>query len=320
MNRVDRLVAMIVMLQAKKRVTGREIARHFSISLRTVYRDMGALSEAGVPVAAEAGEGYSLVEGYHLPPVMFTAEEASALFMGAQFVDKMTDDSLKKHAREALLKIRSVLPEETRSFIEQLSNRTALFNRFEQDDAPAHLAEIQRAVVAHHVLDMDYYTPSTDKMTQRYVEPLGLVFYADHWHLIAWCRLRKDYRDFRSDRIKRLRTTDHTFRKRPDFSIVEYLKEFERMEDAREVRLWVTRHAAPVIRDKYSYGLMEEQEAVNGVEMLFIVSDLKWMMPWLLAFRDAVVVQEPAELRDMLAAEAMKTYMHHTRPARKSPS
>ena len=83
MNRIDRLVALIVLLQSKKLIRGKEIADYFNVSLRTVYRDINAICEAGVPVAAEAGEGYSIMEGYHLPPVMFTTDEAAALFTGA---------------------------------------------------------------------------------------------------------------------------------------------------------------------------------------------------------------------------------------------
>ena len=82
MNRVDRMLATILLLQSRRVIKAEDIAEHFEISLRTVYRDMAALSEAGVPVAAEAGVGYSLLRGYLMPPVMFTAEEASALFRG----------------------------------------------------------------------------------------------------------------------------------------------------------------------------------------------------------------------------------------------
>ena len=76
MNRTDRLVAMVMFLQGRRLVKADELAEHFEISVRTVYRDMSALGEAGVPIAGEAGVGYSLVKGYHLPPVMLTADEA----------------------------------------------------------------------------------------------------------------------------------------------------------------------------------------------------------------------------------------------------
>jgi predicted DNA-binding transcriptional regulator YafY len=96
MNRVDRLVAIVLRLQGRRVVRAEELAAHFEISVRTVYRDVAALCEAGVPVVAEPGVGYSLVKGYHLPPVTFTAEEASALSIGGMLVERLTDNSLRK--------------------------------------------------------------------------------------------------------------------------------------------------------------------------------------------------------------------------------
>ena len=91
LNRLDRLHAILTHLQSKKRVRAQEVADRFQISLRTVYRDVKALEESGVPVIGEAGSGYSIMEGYRLPPVMFTQEEASALIMGAKLADQLTD-------------------------------------------------------------------------------------------------------------------------------------------------------------------------------------------------------------------------------------
>ena len=99
MNRVDRLVAMILLLQSKRSITADEIASHFEISVRTVYRDVTALGEAGVPVIAEAGVGYSLMKGYHLPPVMFTQSEAMALAMGGALVDSLTDPAMQQQMK-----------------------------------------------------------------------------------------------------------------------------------------------------------------------------------------------------------------------------
>src|SRR5688572_22198956 len=96
MNRIDRLTAILVQLQTKRVVKAEEIADRFEISLRTVYRDVKALMEAGVPIGSEAGKGYFIVDGYHLPPVMFTENEASAMLVGGKLVEKMTDKSIRK--------------------------------------------------------------------------------------------------------------------------------------------------------------------------------------------------------------------------------
>ena len=79
MNRLDRLTAILIQLQTKRIVKAEEVAERFEISLRTVYRDVRSLMEAGVPIVSEAGEGYYIVDGFHLPPIMFNQEEASAM-------------------------------------------------------------------------------------------------------------------------------------------------------------------------------------------------------------------------------------------------
>src|SRR5262245_15767774 len=126
MNRVDRLVAMVLQLQGRRVVRAEDIAAHFEISIRTVYRDLVALGEAGVPITAEAGVGYSLVKGYHLPPVMFTGEEACALFIGGKLVAELTDASLRRQMESALLKIRSVLPRDRQDFLDRLERSTGV--------------------------------------------------------------------------------------------------------------------------------------------------------------------------------------------------
>src|SRR5204863_5534543 len=159
MNRVDRLMAIVVHLQSRRVVRAEDIAADFEISVRTVYRDIAALGEAGIPVMAEPGVGYGLVKGYHLPPVMFTAEEASALFIGGKLVEHLTDASLRKQMESALLKIRSVLPRDRQDYLDRLERSTvvvapgpAAVPRLSSET----LIPIQRALAERRVLALDY--------------------------------------------------------------------------------------------------------------------------------------------------------------------
>src|SRR5882724_1028138 len=126
MNRTDRLVAMVMYLQGRRVVRAEELATHFEVTQRTIYRDVSALSEAGVPIAGEAGVGYSLVKGYHLPPVMLTAEEAGALFVGSEMVRQFADASLHAPTSTALEKLRAVLPLDCREKLERLVQNTVI--------------------------------------------------------------------------------------------------------------------------------------------------------------------------------------------------
>jgi len=314
MNRIDRLVATVLLLQTRRLIRAKDIAEHFDISIRTVYRDLFALQEAGVPLAAEAGEGYSLVEGYHLPPVMFTHEEASALFIGGEFVQRLTDESLKKHAETALLKIRAVLPVEKQEFLERLQEATAVlacltpFQDGFRDDA---LAMIQGAIVNRHLLAMEYYATSSDAFSKREVEPLGQLYYSDHWHLIAYCRLRQDYRDFRTDRIKSIKTCQEIFPPREGFSLKQYLQEGNRIENAQEVRVKFKPPVAQWVRGKYYYGLVEETPADDGVVMTFLVHSKEVLVDWLLTFGIGVEIIHPPHLRELLLEKAKKIAAHY---------
>src|SRR6476620_9303991 len=123
MNRIDRLSAILIQLQSRRLVKAQHLADKFSISLRTVYRDVKALEEAGVPVIGEAGTGYSLMEGYRLPPVMFNLDEATALLTASKLVQSKTDAGISKHYNAALDKIKAILRHAEKEHLEVINNR-----------------------------------------------------------------------------------------------------------------------------------------------------------------------------------------------------
>jgi len=156
MNRIDRVSAILIHLQTKKYVTAGEIARRFEICKRTVYRDIRALEEAGIPIGAEAGKGYFIVEGFHLPPVMFTKEEASSMLMAEKMVEKLTDLSVSKHFKSALFKIKSVCLIEKNSFIEDLHPNIEVFYSLKSDFPNNYLSDIHQALANRQTITIDY--------------------------------------------------------------------------------------------------------------------------------------------------------------------
>jgi len=191
MNRIDRLTAMILMLQSQRVLTAEKIASHFELSVRTVYRDIAALGEAGVPIIAEAGVGYSLMRGYNVPPIMFTEAEAAALFMSGEITDQFGDDSLKKSLAGALLKVRAALPEGHKSYLSRLDNSMEVRSRPSGFEDEQSLMPVQEAVVRRRCIAIKYDAGGRGEITERTVEALGLTFYGRQWHLIGWCRLRE---------------------------------------------------------------------------------------------------------------------------------
>lgn len=304
MNRIDRLSAILIQLQTKRVVRAEEIADRFEISLRTVYRDVKALMEAGVPIGSEAGKGYFIVDGYHLPPVMFTQTEASALMLAAKLVEKLTDKSVQEEFGSALNKIRAVLNDREKDHLESLQQQIEVWQQPKSDSSfPDHfLTDIQQAVVAKEVLKLDYISGYQDELTVREVEPIGLFFYGAAWHLIAWCRLRGGYRDFRADRIKVLLNTGRKFDPRNLFTLKEYLATVvqSNLEMVKVVVVFQKGAARYIGNARYGYGFVSEEEADGRIRMTFLTCYLKGITRWLLMFGNSAEIESPANVREMM--------------------
>jgi predicted DNA-binding transcriptional regulator YafY len=301
MNRTDRLVAMVMYMQGRRVVRAEELARNFEVTVRTIYRDIAALGEAGVPVTGEAGVGYTLVKSYHLPPVMLTADEAAALFVGGEIVKRFTDASLHQPMGTALDKLRAVLPRERQDHVERLSRHTIVMERGCGDsaqEAQPWLMPLPRAVMQRRVVRLGYRGKARAEETTRDVEPLGVVFYGGGWFLVGWCRLRGDYRHFRVDRIRTLVTCEETFPVREDFSLTKHLEEGRKKMDTIPARIWLATGAQEKAR-RESYGtLVKENVRDEGAEFSLFTYSLDWLAGWILSFGGEAEALEPAELRD----------------------
>ena len=306
MTRLSRLVGIILHLQGKRLVRAEDLAEYFDVSVRTIYRDLRALEDGGLPLYAEAGKGYSLVDGYNLPPVMFTQEEASALLIGGALAERLSDRSLRPHVSSALMKVNAVLPAERKEHAERLHERTSVHFRRAPSSVSdrANLATLQGAVAGRRVVRIRYTNRTRDQVTEREIEPLGLVYYADNWHVLAWCRLREDIRDFRADRIEEIEGLQEIFPERRDFSVDEHMQDFFRKGGGHIVRVRFSMRAAEHTMFAESYGLIEHTERNGGVEMAFSVPSLDWIAHWLLSFAGEVTILEPEELKTMMTGFA----------------
>jgi len=221
--RLARLAAIMTQLQSKRLVTARDIANRHDVSIRTVYRDIRTLEQSGVPIITEEGKGYSIMDGYVLPPVMFSEDEANALITAEHLILKNKDQSLSEHYSSAVTKIRSILKGSQQTKTELLSNRIQIRNNPGAEKTSNYLIQLQSYIANFQVVEMKYLSLS-NYQSQRSIEPFALYTTQDNWIMIAYCRLKSDFRAFRLDRIQHLKRTDEVFEPH-NMTLEEYLEE-----------------------------------------------------------------------------------------------
>lgn len=304
MNRLDRLLGLILYLQSHPLSTAEEMAAHYCVSVRTIYRDLAALGEAGVPVVAQAGVGYVLGKDFQLAPLRFTPDELGALAAGGMLVTELADESLRSRMRSALMKVRAALPRSELAQIWRLEQRMTATAR-PRKPAQASLVIVQKALAEQRVLRIEYQGPGKSEAEEREIEPLALVHYLARWHLIAWCRSRQDYRDFRTDRIRRLSPQPERFEARPEFSVDGYLAAMPQPNLRARIRF--LKGSADRARREWWQGIPEEDDEV----LTLAAVDWDSLAMWLLSFGTSVEVLEPLDLRERLVELARQAVQHH---------
>lgn len=252
MNRIDRLFAILLTLQHKRRIRAADLAEQFEVSKRTIYRDLSALNQMGIPLTALLGEGFELVEGYYIPPLMFSENEAVAMILGARLLMQQAAGSITQGAHQAITKLTVALPDQIRVKAEALTNVIGFITpdkKFDLDDAQ--LLTLQKAIQQKQVIHIRYHAYQKDEVTERDVEPHQLFYSDGVWYLEGYCRLRKDIRAFRVSRMENLRARGETFSERSVTKAKDQKKIGIKIRFAAGVARWV--------RERQHYSFQEEE-------------------------------------------------------------
>lgn len=225
MRRADRLLQIVQILRRSDGpTTALALAKELEVVPRTIYRDIVALQASRVPIDGEAGVGYLLRPGYDLPPLMFGGSEIEAVVLGLAMVVERGDDELAIGARDALAKIKAVIPAGVTSSIDKARllvphTRDAGLSFGDQ------LATIRRAVRESRKVSI-VYEDANEKRTRRTIWPLGLYLYSHVTIVCAWCEKRRSFRAFRSERIANCRLSEQHFDARNGLLMAEFLAHF----------------------------------------------------------------------------------------------
>lgn len=299
-KRFDRILAILIQLQSKRVVKAHELAERFKVSLRTIYRDIRSLETSGVPVYGEAGAGYSLVEGYRLPPVQFTREEAGSFVAAEKMMQQFADQNLRNYFNSAMLKVKSVMRNSEKDWISDLSPFISVNSpqRAFNEDIPDALDILFESLTQKKQACLHYQKPQETLPQKRWVEPVGLFYENHYWYFVGYCHLRKDYRQFRLDRVKGITRSKEAFTQM--HINVEELLEKEPKSPKTSVRLLVDKQVSNYLKyDRHHYGFVSEKEvSSNKLEMLFETVEVQEGFPrWFLMFGDCAEILEPASLK-----------------------
>lgn len=314
MNKTDRLLAIVLELQRKGKLRGEDLAALFETSVRTIYRDIQALSEAGVPIVGAPGVGYSLMDGYFLPPVSFTVEEAVTLLIGADFIEQKFDTTYGAKAHVARAKIEATLPENVRREASRVRTtiRLQASSKGYRGQEKEFIETLRLAILEGHKVSFDYVKsiPEADgnRHSSRRVAPYGLVLVNGAWTLIAHCELRDDIRHFRLSRMNRLTILEDRFALPSGFNLQDY-----RPIDDRNtfVRIHVQPDLADQVKESPYFYIDEIEERTDGLRVTLRVRQPEEVLQWVLGWGAGVVVQEPESLQQLVRREAQKLLEHY---------
>lgn len=300
LKKIDRITSILTHLQSKPLVRAQDLANKFEVSLRTIYRDIKTLENAGIPVVGEAGSGYSLMEGYKLPPIMFTKDEVLSFITAEKLMQKFSHESLGLHYETAMEKVKSVLKYSDRNMIQTIENQINVYNfKPEIEDIVKNtIPLILESINEKKQLKLHYQNVTAD-FSERIIEAVGIFFEFNYWYVMAFCTMRKDFRQFRIDRIQKLEKTEFPFS-----------QEYGNMNDYRQkqkgektlVKILVNKSVLPhIVNSKSYYGLIEEETTGNGILITFETEWIDEGFPrWILTFADEMKIVEPQILQDNL--------------------
>lgn len=300
MNKIERLSGILVKLQSRKFITASQIADQYGVSLRTIYRDLRILEQSGVPIIAIPNVGYSLVDGYRLPPLMFTEDEAFSFLMAERLLGEQSDESTYLIYKSGMDKIRTALRFAERDALENFEENVGVLKHTDAiayKGCPHILSPLLQSIRNKKSVLMDYQKGYTKEESSRRVEPVGLYFMNNQWYLLAWCCLRDDYRTFKLTRIISVsQTEDHFTHKHP--SLKSLLGKMYAEDVVYKVTIRIEKKAMHLTGGNRYHRLVEETVYDNYAICHYHTFSLELFARWFLSFADKAEILEPIELKD----------------------
>ena len=310
MKKMERMLAIILELQSREWTRAEDLAAHFEVSQRTIYRDVQALSEAAVPIISVTGQGYSLMAGYFLPPLNFNSDEALMLILGSDFMAKNFDAQYRQAAETASHKIEAAMPTRLKNEVAYLRQNISFHTPPTQTPAQNDLEplkQLRRAIIGRRQVKLSYSKrfgtdeSHTAEQTTRTIDPYSLARLSIDWYLLAYCHLRQEFRVFRLARIDQLTILPTSFNRSPAFQP-------DWINPSNSQNIIVKAIFKPEIirwvKETHTYYPIDTQETEAGLLVTLFVRDEREILQWFLGWGNNVRVLEPETLCQRLIDEA----------------
>lgn len=299
--RIDRMLAIIIFLLNRDRITAKELAEEFEVNIRTIYRDIEALQIAGIPIVSYQGNsgGYGILENYKIDKQYLSLKDISSIITALKSINKTLDDN---NITVAIEKIKNLVPYNDKKTIEE-TLAVDMLPWGVADKLKVRLRSLNGACRSQKLVRFTYRNSSGDERI-RTVEPMTLVLKGTAWYLFGYCTYRKDYRIFKLARMKYVEYTEKSFVRRN----ASYTTYFD--QSPPETAMVTLKLKFNTDSQYYVEEYFEEADIVLDQDRNFIVTvafpDTHWLISWLLSFGDMVEILEPAHYREQLLAQAHK--------------
>jgi len=307
-NVATRLLSLIMLLQSRPSWKAAELAAELNVSERTVHRYIVMLEEMGIPIYSERGPygGFSLVRGYRLPPLIFTAEEATVLYMGANLVREVWGQTYSDAVTAVTAKLDNVLPDDLRDEVARARQSLVVGELTGRDYRPwgATIHTLRQCIGERRCVRLLHQPLGQQEITDRVIEPYALAFQWGLWYLVGFCRLRQDMRTFRVDRIKQAESLEERFSMPRDFDVREYMMRTMRSEWTYTVVVHLEASVASNVRDRHGHWMTIVTHDNGSITAQFSAASLDWATGWVLSHGPAAKVLEPEELITRVRAAA----------------
>jgi len=303
-----RLLSIILLLQSRPIWKALELAAELNVSERTVHRYMTMLDEMGIPIYSERGPygGFSLVRGYKLPPLIFTAEEATVLYMGANLVREVWGQTYDDAVTAVTAKLDNVLPDDLRQEVARARQSLVIGGLARMDYRPweTTIHTLRQCIGDRRCVRLLYRGFTRRKDTDRVIDPYALTFQWGLWYLVGFCHLRQEMRTFRVDRIQQIVPLGDRFTLPRDFSVREYLARGMSFEPTYKVVVHLGASVASQVREWHGHWMAIADHADGSITVRFGVANLDWATYWVLRHGGAAKVLQLPELAVRVQAVA----------------